>query len=168
MLDGLLGPYWKAVGLAFNCTFLLCGSVIQLIGCARSVIWTQFLCSFLGTNLERWVFLFLGVCSRLKFIFFRSPCFGLISILVLLFSIWFFGHHVPKFRKILISFLNLNMVFGPVISSSNLTVYGGGLRLKKFENTMTKKAKLVTHAWKLSNWPEHQGPQKILILRLVY
>lgn len=52
VLDGLLGPYWKAVGLAFNCTFLLCGSVIQLIGCARSVIWTQFLCSFLGTNLE--------------------------------------------------------------------------------------------------------------------
>ena len=36
VLDGLLGPYWKAVGLAFNCTFLLCGSVIQLIACARS------------------------------------------------------------------------------------------------------------------------------------
>ena len=36
VLDGLLGPYWKAVGLAFNCTFLLFGSVIQLIACARS------------------------------------------------------------------------------------------------------------------------------------
>lgn len=35
VLDGLLGPYWKAVGLAFNCTFLLFGSVIQLIACAR-------------------------------------------------------------------------------------------------------------------------------------
>lgn len=35
VLDGLLGPYWKAAGLAFNCTFLLFGSVIQLIGCAR-------------------------------------------------------------------------------------------------------------------------------------
>jgi auxin influx carrier (AUX1 LAX family) len=33
----LLGPYWKAAGLAFNCTFLLFGSVIQLIACARSV-----------------------------------------------------------------------------------------------------------------------------------
>ncbi|XP_065856337.1 auxin transporter-like protein 4 isoform X5 [Euphorbia lathyris] len=35
VLDGLLGPYWKALGLAFNCTFLLFGSVIQFIGCAR-------------------------------------------------------------------------------------------------------------------------------------
>ncbi|TYK09517.1 auxin transporter-like protein 4 [Cucumis melo var. makuwa] len=35
VLDGLLGPHWKALGLAFNCTFLLFGSVIQLIGCAR-------------------------------------------------------------------------------------------------------------------------------------
>ncbi|GKA16770.1 auxin transporter-like protein 2, partial [Tanacetum coccineum] len=41
VLDGLLGPYWKAIGLAFNVTFLLFGSVIQLIACAR--IW-----SFLG------------------------------------------------------------------------------------------------------------------------
>jgi hypothetical protein len=37
VLDGLLGPYWKAAGLAFNCTFLLFGSVIQLIACARWV-----------------------------------------------------------------------------------------------------------------------------------
>jgi len=37
VLDGLLGPYWKAAGLAFNCTFLLFGSVIQLIACARCV-----------------------------------------------------------------------------------------------------------------------------------
>lgn len=36
VLEGLLGPYWKAIGLAFNCTFLLFGSVIQLIACARS------------------------------------------------------------------------------------------------------------------------------------
>ncbi|KAH9613089.1 hypothetical protein KSS87_001477 [Heliosperma pusillum] len=38
VLDGLLGPYWKAVGLAFNCTFLLFGSVIQLIACAREIM----------------------------------------------------------------------------------------------------------------------------------
>lgn len=38
VLDGLLGPYWKAAGLAFNCTFLLFGSVIQLIACARSCL----------------------------------------------------------------------------------------------------------------------------------
>ncbi|KAG6433784.1 hypothetical protein SASPL_105401 [Salvia splendens] len=39
VLDGLLGPFWKALGLAFNCTFLLFGSVIQLIACAR--IWSS-------------------------------------------------------------------------------------------------------------------------------
>jgi auxin influx carrier (AUX1 LAX family) len=37
VLDGLLGPYWKLIGLVFNCTFLLFGSVIQLIACGRSV-----------------------------------------------------------------------------------------------------------------------------------
>ncbi|KAL3654723.1 Formin-like protein 6 [Castilleja foliolosa] len=36
VLGGLLGPYWKAVGLAFNCSFLLFGSVIQLIASART------------------------------------------------------------------------------------------------------------------------------------
>lgn len=35
VLDGLLGKHWRNVGLAFNCTFLLFGSVIQLIACAR-------------------------------------------------------------------------------------------------------------------------------------
>ncbi len=41
VLDGLLGPYWKAAGLTFNCTFLLFGAVIQLIACAR---WAE--CTF--------------------------------------------------------------------------------------------------------------------------
>ncbi|KAJ0582373.1 hypothetical protein HanHA300_Chr04g0151521 [Helianthus annuus] len=36
VLNGLLGPHLKVVGLAFNCTFLLFGSLIQLIACARS------------------------------------------------------------------------------------------------------------------------------------
>ncbi|KAK9117275.1 hypothetical protein Sjap_016222 [Stephania japonica] len=34
VLDGHLGKHWRNVGLAFNCTFLLFGSVIQLIACA--------------------------------------------------------------------------------------------------------------------------------------
>ena len=37
VLDGLLGKHWRNVGLVFNCTFLLFGSVIQLIACARCV-----------------------------------------------------------------------------------------------------------------------------------
>ncbi|CDY68714.1 BnaAnng28110D [Brassica napus] len=31
VLDGLLENHWRNVGLAFNCTFLLFGSVLQLI-----------------------------------------------------------------------------------------------------------------------------------------
>jgi len=37
VLDGLLGKHWRNMGLFFNCTFLLFGSVIQLIACARYV-----------------------------------------------------------------------------------------------------------------------------------
>ncbi|KAE9451479.1 hypothetical protein C3L33_16618, partial [Rhododendron williamsianum] len=56
VLDGLLGPYWKAVGLAFNCTFLLFGSVIQLIACAR--IW-----SFLGLGMTTYTAWYLTIAS---------------------------------------------------------------------------------------------------------
>jgi auxin influx carrier (AUX1 LAX family) len=35
VLDGLLGKHWRNAGLFFNCTFLMFGSVIQLIACAR-------------------------------------------------------------------------------------------------------------------------------------
>jgi len=31
VLDGLLGPYWKAAGLAFNCTFLLFEPLVKII-----------------------------------------------------------------------------------------------------------------------------------------
>jgi len=50
VLDGLLGPYWKAAGLAFNCTFLLFGTVIQLIACARSV--NRFLLPCISVNIH--------------------------------------------------------------------------------------------------------------------
>ncbi|KAL3624644.1 hypothetical protein CASFOL_031312 [Castilleja foliolosa] len=42
-LDGLLGSYWKVVGLAFNCTFLLFGSVIQLIASVILMLAHQFI-----------------------------------------------------------------------------------------------------------------------------
>ncbi|KAH9603445.1 hypothetical protein KSS87_015746 [Heliosperma pusillum] len=38
VLDGLLGKHWRNIGLFFNCTFLLFGSVIQLIACAREIM----------------------------------------------------------------------------------------------------------------------------------
>nr|KAJ0188673.1 hypothetical protein LSAT_V11C900482270 [Lactuca sativa] len=56
VLDGLLGPHWKAIGLAFNCTFLLFGSVIQLIACAR--IW-----SFLGLGMTTYTAWYLTIAA---------------------------------------------------------------------------------------------------------
>ncbi|CAN4119606.1 unnamed protein product [Withania somnifera] len=38
VLDGLLGKHWRNIGLFFNCIFLLFGSVIQLIACAREIM----------------------------------------------------------------------------------------------------------------------------------
>ncbi|GER55239.1 auxin transporter-like protein 2 [Striga asiatica] len=58
VLDGLLGKHWRNVGLAFNCTFLLFGSVIQLIACAR--IW-----SFLGLIMTTYTAWYLTIASLL-------------------------------------------------------------------------------------------------------
>ncbi|KAJ7547694.1 hypothetical protein O6H91_08G099200 [Diphasiastrum complanatum] len=57
VLDGLLGPYWKIVGLVFNCTFLLFGSVIQLIACASNIY-------YINDHLDKrtWTYIFGGCC----------------------------------------------------------------------------------------------------------
>ncbi|KAH9691047.1 auxin transporter-like protein 3 [Citrus sinensis] len=56
VLDGLLGKHWRNIGLFFNCTFLLFGSVIQLIACAR--IW-----SFLGLIMTSFTAWYLTIAS---------------------------------------------------------------------------------------------------------
>ncbi|MFQ6623299.1 hypothetical protein Gotur_002992 [Gossypium turneri] len=63
VLDGLLGPYWKALGLAFNCTFLLFGSVIQLIGCASNIY-------YVNDKLDKrtWTYIFGACCATTVFI----------------------------------------------------------------------------------------------------
>lgn len=63
VLDGLLGRYWKAVGLAFNCTFLLFGSVIQLIGCASNIY-------YINDKLDKrtWTYIFGACCATTVFI----------------------------------------------------------------------------------------------------
>ncbi|RZS05584.1 hypothetical protein BHM03_00036116 [Ensete ventricosum] len=64
VLDGLLGPYWKAAGLAFNCSFLLFGSVIQLIACASSNIY------YINDRLDKrtWTYIFGACCATTVFI----------------------------------------------------------------------------------------------------
>lgn len=63
VLDGLLGPYWKAVGLAFNCTFLLFGSVIQLIACGSNIY-------YINDHFSKrtWTYIFGACCSMTVFI----------------------------------------------------------------------------------------------------
>ncbi|KVI06978.1 Amino acid transporter, transmembrane [Cynara cardunculus var. scolymus] len=63
VLDGLLGPHWKAVGLAFNCTFLLFGSVIQLIACASNIY-------YINDHLDKrtWTYIFGACCATTVFI----------------------------------------------------------------------------------------------------
>ncbi|KAG8649420.1 hypothetical protein MANES_08G090700v8 [Manihot esculenta] len=63
VLDGLLGPYWKALGLAFNCTFLLFGSVIQLIACASNIY-------YINDHLDKrtWTYIFGACCATTVFI----------------------------------------------------------------------------------------------------
>ncbi|KAH7299350.1 hypothetical protein KP509_24G007000 [Ceratopteris richardii] len=63
VLDGLLGPYWKAIGLAFNCTFLLFGSVIQLIACGSNIY-------YISDHFDKrtWTYIFGACCSLTIFI----------------------------------------------------------------------------------------------------
>ncbi|KAL2940639.1 Auxin transporter-like protein 2 [Bienertia sinuspersici] len=63
VLDGLLGPFWKGIGLGFNCTFLLFGSVIQLIACASNIY-------YINDNLDKrtWTYIFGACCATTVFI----------------------------------------------------------------------------------------------------
>lgn len=63
VLDGLLEPYWKAIGLGFNCTFLLFGSVIQLIACGSNIY-------YINDHLDKrtWTYIFGACCSFTVFI----------------------------------------------------------------------------------------------------
>ncbi|XWS62658.1 hypothetical protein CRYUN_Cryun06bG0029600 [Craigia yunnanensis] len=63
VLDGLLGKHWRNVGLVFNCTFLLFGSVIQLIACASNIY-------YINDNLDKrtWTYIFGACCATTVFI----------------------------------------------------------------------------------------------------
>ncbi|EPS66996.1 auxin influx transport protein, partial [Genlisea aurea] len=63
VLDGLLGKHWRNVGLFFNCTFLLFGSVIQLIACASNIY-------YINDHLDKrsWTYIFGACCATTVFI----------------------------------------------------------------------------------------------------
>ncbi|XP_061347721.1 auxin transporter-like protein 2 [Gastrolobium bilobum] len=63
VLDGLLGLYWKAIGLGFNCTMLLFTAVIQLIACASNIY-------YINDKLDKrtWTYIFGACCATTVFI----------------------------------------------------------------------------------------------------
>ncbi|RZC62560.1 hypothetical protein C5167_024330 [Papaver somniferum] len=63
VLDGLLGKNWRNAGLFFNCTFLLFGSVIQLIACASNIY-------YINDNLDKrtWTYIFGACCATTVFV----------------------------------------------------------------------------------------------------
>uniref|UniRef100_A0A0D9XPH4 Amino acid transporter transmembrane domain-containing protein n=1 Tax=Leersia perrieri TaxID=77586 RepID=A0A0D9XPH4_9ORYZ len=63
VLDGLLGRHWRNAGLFFNCTFLLFGSVIQLIACASNIY-------YINDSLDKrtWTYVFGACCATTVFV----------------------------------------------------------------------------------------------------
>ncbi|CAL4893855.1 unnamed protein product [Urochloa decumbens] len=63
VLDGLLGPYWKAAGLISNCTMLFFAAVIQLIACASNIYYVND-----GLDKRTWTYIFGACCATTVFI----------------------------------------------------------------------------------------------------
>ncbi|XAR72716.1 hypothetical protein NMG60_11019452 [Bertholletia excelsa] len=86
VLDGLLGKYWRNVGLAFNCTFLLFGSVIQLIACASNIY-------YINDNLDKrtWTYIFGACCATTVFIpsFHNYRIWSFLGLLMTTYTAWY-------------------------------------------------------------------------------
>ncbi|KAF7841167.1 auxin transporter-like protein 5 [Senna tora] len=86
VLDGLLGKHWRNVGLAFNCTFLLFGSVIQLIACASNIY-------YIKDNLDKrsWTYIFGACCATTVFIpsFHNYRIWSFLGLLMTTYTAWY-------------------------------------------------------------------------------
>ncbi|KAL9258091.1 Auxin transporter-like protein [Drosera capensis] len=86
VLDGLLGKHWRNVGLAFNCTFLLFGSVIQLIACASNIY-------YINDNLDKrtWTYIFGACCATTVFIpsFHNYRIWSFLGLLMTTYTSWY-------------------------------------------------------------------------------
>uniref|UniRef100_M4DGC3 Amino acid transporter transmembrane domain-containing protein n=1 Tax=Brassica campestris TaxID=3711 RepID=M4DGC3_BRACM len=86
VLDGLLGKHWRNVGLAFNCTFLLFGSVIQLIACASNIY-------YINDNLDKrtWTYIFGACCATTVFIhsFHNYRVWSFLGLLMTTYTAWY-------------------------------------------------------------------------------
>ncbi|VFQ67816.1 unnamed protein product [Cuscuta campestris] len=86
VLDGLLGKHWRNVGLAFNCTFLLFGSVIQLIACASNIY-------YINDKVEKrsWTYIFGACCATTVFIpsFRNYRIWSFLGLLMTTYTAWY-------------------------------------------------------------------------------
>ncbi|PPS01140.1 hypothetical protein GOBAR_AA19518 [Gossypium barbadense] len=102
VLDGLLGKHWRNVGLAFNCTFLLFGSVIQLIACARNIQTCKADNEFpdiggniyyINDNLDKrtWTYIFGACCATTVFIpsFHNYRIWSFLGLLMTTYTAWY-------------------------------------------------------------------------------
>ncbi|WOL05931.1 hypothetical protein Cni_G14662 [Canna indica] len=86
VLDGLLGKHWRNAGLAFNCTFLLFGSVIQLIACASNIY-------YINDKLDKrtWTYIFGACCATTVFIpsFHNYRIWSFLGLLMTTYTAWY-------------------------------------------------------------------------------
>ncbi|KAJ0632607.1 putative amino acid transporter, transmembrane domain-containing protein [Helianthus annuus] len=86
VLDGLLGKHWRNVGLGFNCTFLLFGSVIQLIACASNIY-------YINDNLDKrtWTYIFGACCATTVFIpsFHNYRIWSFLGLIMTTYTAWY-------------------------------------------------------------------------------
>ncbi|BBG95665.1 like AUXIN RESISTANT 2 [Prunus dulcis] len=86
VLDGLLGKHWRNVGLFFNCTFLLFGSVIQLIACASNIY-------YINDNLDKrtWTYIFGACCATTVFIpsFHNYRIWSFLGLIMTTYTAWY-------------------------------------------------------------------------------
>ncbi|CAD6258025.1 unnamed protein product [Miscanthus lutarioriparius] len=86
VLDGLLGKHWRNIGLFFNCTFLLFGSVIQLIACASNIY-------YINDKYDKrtWTYIFGACCASTVFIpsFHNYRIWSFLGLLMTTYTAWY-------------------------------------------------------------------------------
>ncbi|CAN6439242.1 unnamed protein product [Victoria cruziana] len=86
VLDGLLGKHWRNAGLFFNCTFLLFGSVIQLIACASNIY-------YINDHLDKrtWTYIFGACCATTVFIpsFHNYRMWSFLGLMMTTYTAWY-------------------------------------------------------------------------------
>ncbi|MQL96324.1 hypothetical protein Taro_028997 [Colocasia esculenta] len=86
VLDGLLGKHWRNLGLFFNCTFLLFGSVIQLIACASNIY-------YINDNFDKrtWTYIFGACCATTVFVpsFHNYRIWSFLGLMMTTYTAWY-------------------------------------------------------------------------------